>query len=52
MPRLPGQVWPGGEANMKPGDVPPGPWDPDAEQPVQSIVATPLGACWFMKPNM
>ncbi len=28
MPRLPGQIWPGGEANMKPGDVPPGPWDP------------------------
>jgi len=28
MPRLPGQVRPGEEEKMKPGEIPPGPWDP------------------------
>lgn len=28
MPRLPGQVRPGEEDKMKPGEIPPGPWDP------------------------
>lgn len=28
MPRLPGQVRPGEEEKIKPGQIPPGPWDP------------------------
>jgi xylan 1,4-beta-xylosidase len=28
LPAVPGATWPGNEANMKPGDLPPGPWDP------------------------